>query len=316
MNHHRFAKSSKVSTHLIIVTLLAGMLPASGEIGILSPTEASALIESAAGSNQDLVVIDTRGGYKDYFRGHLPMAHHLEFDTLRGTQDGIPVQYLPPRLTVPLLKRAGVHRRRTHLLYATGSTLPNDEILSATMVAYVLEKYGIDDIMIVDGGLKSWAEEGLPVEQAYHGNPSGSLPSRRNFGIASDIGDIKAAMSDESVVIVDARPFNEYTGDDDVWFRKGHIPTAVSFPWFQLMADDNTHKFRPVDEVRPMLEEKGITTDRKIICYCGTSREGSLLRFYLRHLAGYPNVTLYEGAWKEYVWLEDQSLPTRTGPNP
>ena len=53
-----------------------------------------------------------------------------------------------------------------------------------------------------------------------------------------------------------------------------------------------------------------------LICYCGTSREGSLLRFYLKHVAGYPNVRLYEGAWKEYVWLKDKSLPAETGGEP
>ena len=45
------------------------------------------------------IVLDTRGGYKDYFRGHLPTAHHLNFDTLRGTDNGVPVQYLPDDLT-------------------------------------------------------------------------------------------------------------------------------------------------------------------------------------------------------------------------
>jgi thiosulfate/3-mercaptopyruvate sulfurtransferase len=34
------------------------------------------------------------------------------------------------------------------------------------------------------------------------------------------------------------------------------------------------------------------------------------MRFYLAHVAGYPNVRLYEGAWKEYVWLKGKSLPT------
>jgi thiosulfate/3-mercaptopyruvate sulfurtransferase len=35
------------------------------------------------------------------------------------------------------------------------------------------------------------------------------------------------------------------------------------------------------------------------------------LRFYLRHVAKYPNVRLYEGSWKEYVALKD--LPAETG---
>jgi thiosulfate/3-mercaptopyruvate sulfurtransferase len=30
-------------------------------------------------------------------------------------------------------------------------------------------------------------------------------------------------------------------------------------------------------------------------------------------MAGYPDVRLYEGAWKEYVWLKDKSLPAETG---
>ncbi len=44
--------------------------------------------------------------------------------------------------------------------------------------------------------------------------------------------------------------------------------------------------------------------------YCGTSREGSLLRFYLRHVAKYPNVRLYEGSWKEYVSLKQHAVET------
>ncbi|MFM2002370.1 MAG: hypothetical protein RI963_1796 [Planctomycetota bacterium] len=118
---------------------------ARGEISVVSCEEAKRLIESSDPAKRP-VVIDTRGGYKDYFRSHLPTAHHLNFDTLRGTDRGVPVQYLPDDLTAALLFRAGVDRDRTHLLYATGDKLPNDEILSTSMVAYVLEKFGVRDI--------------------------------------------------------------------------------------------------------------------------------------------------------------------------
>ena len=67
-----------------------------------------------------------------------------------------------------------------------------------------------------------------------------------------------------------------------------------------------------VQRIKAGLEAAGITKDKDIMCYCGTSREGSLLRFYLKHVAGYPKVRLYEGAWKEYVWLKDKSLPAET----
>jgi thiosulfate/3-mercaptopyruvate sulfurtransferase len=61
------------------------------------------------------------------------------------------------------------------------------------------------------------------------------------------------------------------------------------------------------------LEAAGITPDKNIICYCGTSREGSLIYFTLKYVLGYPNVRLYEGSWKEYVWLDGKSLPAETG---
>src|SRR5262245_3342539 len=87
------------------------------DIGIISPAEAKNLIEDPDPSRRP-IVLDTRGGYKDYFRGHLPTAHHLEFDTLRGTDQGIPVQYLPPDLTKQLLLRAGADKDRVHIVYA------------------------------------------------------------------------------------------------------------------------------------------------------------------------------------------------------
>jgi len=301
--------SSSCTLWLLLLGLSA--TSALAEIGIISPADARKLIENPDAKARP-VVLDTRGGYKDYFRGHLPTAHHLNFDTLRGTDAGVPVQYLPADLTRQLLLRAGADERRTHLIYATGEALPNDEILSATMVAFVLEKHGVKDIRIVDGGLPAYKAAGFPVTQEYFGNPPGRLPEKGQPEIAVTIDEVLKRKDRKNCVLVDARPLNEYEGKDEVWLRKGHIPGAVSFHWARLMEEGNTHQFKPFAEVKAELEAAGITPDKEVMAYCGTSREGSLLRFYLRYVAGYPKVRLYEGAWKEYVWLENQSLPAET----
>lgn len=300
-----------------VFLLLAVPLPAA-EIGLISPEAAHRMV-SAADSNSNLVVIDTRGGYKDYFRSHLPRAHHLNFDTLRGTDNGVPVQYLPDDLMRPLLSRAGVDRDRVHIIYATGEALPNDEILSASMVAYVLEKYGVQDIRLMDGGLRAWQLAGLPVTQEYFGNPPGTLPAEPNMGIANTgiaitVQEIVHSGKDPNRLYIDARPYNEYVGEDDVWLRKGHIPGAIHFHWAKLMDSENTHLFRPSKEIAEELEQAGITADKDIVVYCGTSREGSLLRFYLTHVAKYPRVRLYEGSWKEYAAMKQ--LPAETTVSP
>ena len=299
-----------------ILTLLASAaLLAAGahaDIGVISPADAKKLIENPDAKKRP-IVFDTRGGYKDYFRGHLPTAHHINFDTLRGTDHAVPVQYLPDDLTHALLLRAGVDKDRTHLVYATGEALPNDEILSSTMVVHVLEKAGIKDIKIVDGGLPEWKKQGFAATQDYFGNLTGSLPKKGSPEIAANITDVQKHVGKPGNLLIDARPLNEFQGEDEVWVRKGHIPGAISFHWARLMEKDNTHKFKPFSETKAELEKAGITKDKTIICYCGTSREGSLLRFYLKHVAGYPNVRLYEGAWKEYAWLKDKSLPAEKG---
>ncbi len=298
------------------VAIAVSVLPSLGQaaIGIISSQEAKALIESADASKRP-IVLDTRGGYKDYFRGHLPTAHHVNFDTLRGTDQGVPVQYLPDEITRQLLVRAGVQKNRTHIVYATGATLPNDEILSSTMVAYVLEKFGVQDIRILDGGLPSWQSAGFPSTQDYFGNSAGKLPSKKLSNLGLKLEQVLKQKAQPGTLLVDARPKNEYLGQDDVWVRKGHIPGAVSFHWARLMDKNNTHQFRPYSETKAELEAAGITPDKNIIAYCGTSREGSLLRFYLKHVAGYPNVNLYEGSWKEYAWTQGKSLPTETTEN-
>lgn len=297
---------------LTFLAALALLVPAAhAEIGIISPADAKALIESKDAAKRP-IVLDTRGGYKDYFRSHLPTAHHINFDTLRGTNEGVPVQYLPEEITKALLIRAGANKDRVHLIYATGDVLPNDEILSASMVAHVLEKAGIQNIFILDGGLPEWKKAGYDATQEYFGNPAGVLPKKGAPEIAADINTVLTEKEKKDVILVDARPLNEFIGEDDVWLRKGHIPGAISFHWARLMEKDNTHKFKPLAEVQAELEKAGITKDKKVICYCGTSREGSLVRFYLKHVAGYPDVRLYEGAWKEYVWLKNKSLPADT----
>src|SRR5262245_50428059 len=255
-------------------------------IGVISPKEAKALIENPDPAKRPLV-LDTRGYYKDYFRGHIPTAHHINFDTLRGTEKGVPVQYLPPDLTKPLLLRAGADASRMHLIYATGEQLPNDEILSASMVAFVLEKYGIKNIRIVDGGLPEYRGQ-FPLTQEYPNTPPGKLPRDANPEIALDVDSILKLKGQPGHVLVDARPKNEFAGDDAIRLRKGHIPGAVSFHWARLMEDDNTHKVKSVEECKKQLAAAGITPDKDVLVYCGTSREGSLLRFVLKHVLGYP----------------------------
>ncbi|MEO6753468.1 MAG: sulfurtransferase, partial [Chthoniobacteraceae bacterium] len=53
------------------VALFINGAAAFADIGVISPADAKKLIEDPNPAKRP-VVLDTRGGYKDYFRGHLP----------------------------------------------------------------------------------------------------------------------------------------------------------------------------------------------------------------------------------------------------
>ncbi len=299
-----------MSRFVLLALSLLFFHQANASIGLISPEQA-AQIAQEGGSKA--LILDTRGGYKDYISGHLPNARHINFDTLRATDvNGVPVQYLPIKLTKELLTMAGIDRERTHILYAEGGT--GDEILSATMVAYVLEKYGVRDIKIVDGGLPDYKAK-FPLSQEYPKTKQGQLPTKMNNDIGVDVKTVLKMKDQPNIVLLDARPENEYLGNDTVWPRKGHIPGAISLPWRKVMDEKNTHKFRDIAEVKALFSSLGVTPDKEVIVYCGTSREGSLLRFYLSHLAQYPNVKLYEGSWKEYAALKELPASTEASPS-
>lgn len=63
-----------------------------------------------------------------------------------------------------------------------------------------------------------------------------------------------------------------------------------------------------------MIEERGVKTDKTIICYCGTGREATNLFLVFKWFLGYENVKIYEGSFTE--WTQRDDNPTVTGPEP
>ena len=64
-----------------VVLLTVSACPVLADIGVISPADAKKLIENTDPKKRP-VVLDTRGGYKDYFRGHLPTAHPVSYTHL------------------------------------------------------------------------------------------------------------------------------------------------------------------------------------------------------------------------------------------
>lgn len=277
--------------------------PSSEWISVVDPNRAMELQREGA------LVLDVRANYMEYIDGHLKGAVHLDANSLRGPRAGLPVQYRTDDEMAETLRRAGVRKDRPVVVYAN----PGD-VLNATMTAYVLEKLGAPKSYFVNGGSVLAGAAGL-VEKPIPTVSAGDFSSSGAGNVTATLDDVRKAIApDSGVTLIDARPPAQYTGEQKLWVRNGHIPGAISVFWRTLTQEDNAHVLRSKSEIQAIFDGKGIKPDQDVIVYCGTSKEATLIWMVLSRELGFKKVRVFEGAWTEYASRTDLPLVTGTSP--
>lgn len=283
----------------LLLLALASLAYADQQFAVVTPE----WVASHA-NDPSVLILDVRADPHDYFAGHAPNAVNLADNTMRGPNDGVPVQYLPVSVQAELLRRAGVTDNQTVVIYSDGAN-----VLGATMVAYVLERMGHPDVKVMDGGWAAY-KASQKGSQQYPSYRPGKLSAREQRTFVT-LAEVKDAIGKSDIKLIDARPNKAYSGQVDTWMRNGHIPGAINIDWHSLMDEQNPHKFKTTEQIQAIYDAKGVKKSDNIVVYCGTSREASLEYAVLKHLLGYPNVKLYEGSWTEYS--SHPELPVATG---
>jgi thiosulfate/3-mercaptopyruvate sulfurtransferase len=285
--------------------------------GAAGPARSAPAVASlvSAGELADLIergsvtAIDVRTDLGAYLAGHLPGAVHLHTETLRAGEGGVPNLVLPLESYRTIFSRLGVTADRPVAVYGSGESRNID----ATYVAWILAGLGHPGVRILDGGVRAWELDGRPLERRYpHFEPAPFAPSRFEPERAT-LEDVRRALGRDDVVLVDARPPDQYAGRAGPQMRRGHIPGAVNRHWEADLRQDGLAKtWRPAEELRAEYAARGVTPDREVIAYCNGGLESSHVHFTLRALLGFPRVRVYDGSFTE--WAEREELPVETGP--
>lgn len=268
--------------------------------------------------DDEMLIIDCQPDIHEYVSGHLPGAVYLNDHLFRAQIGRSPVSWIDPEPASWLLRQVGLEAGVPAVVYTGSPVIAGckkhvGDGLEQAMVAYSLLRYGHDDLLVLDGGLDAWKEEGLPVTREYSAARASDFEPHVRNNLFVDYDEVVDLIELPDTVLLDARPPDKYRGQGP-WLRPGHIPGAVNLPWKTLMTAENTRKVRPLDEVRALVEDAGATPDRTVICSCGTGREATLEFLVLRSLLGYPRVKLYEGSFTD--WISRPGNPTVTGPDP
>jgi thiosulfate/3-mercaptopyruvate sulfurtransferase len=253
-------------------------------------------------------LIDVRTDVFTYLRDHLPGATFLHPETIRASQGGVPTRLLDPASYRTLFGRLGLSFERRVVIYSAGET----HNIDATFLAWILAGFGHPGVYVLDGGFFKWQLEHRSVAQAYPRYEETSFPDRPFRPEQASLAEVRASMRDGSVLLVDARPPDQYAGEAGAQMRRGHIPGAVNHYWQgDLEREGFGYVWKPADRLRAEYAAQGITPDRDIIAYCNSATEASHVHFTLRYLLGYPKVRVYVGSWTE--WAERSDLPVARG---
>jgi thiosulfate/3-mercaptopyruvate sulfurtransferase len=294
---------------VIPVSPLASLAGSKSTVQFVSPQWVA---ENA--KNPSLRVLDVRTNPLDYITSHVPGAVNIADTAFRGPNGFLPVQYWTQAKLGSLFREAGVTNSSKVLVYSDGR-----DVLGATMVAYLLERSGIKDVAVLDGGFAGYTAAGQPVTKEFPRYTASQFTVQDNPAIRVTLAEVRQLINKPGVVFIDPRPPELFRGEKNIWVRNGHIPGAKNIPWPSFTEANNPqdslknpHKLKTLDELRQILADRKIKPSDDIIVTCSTGREATLQYLTLKHLLGYPKVRVYEGSWTEYSTTD---LPVATGPD-
>jgi thiosulfate/3-mercaptopyruvate sulfurtransferase len=250
----------------------------------------------------DVVVVEVGPTDASYRRGHIPGARFLPLAAVATTRNGLPNEFPPVADLVAAFRALGVGARARIVLYG------DDPGRMAARAWVALDLLGQSRrASLLDGGLARWVAEQRPLEQTVQAVEPQPFTARLRANPVVTGAWVREHLGRSSVLLVDARPAEEYTG-------AGHIPGAASIYWMNTLVSAADPALRPMHELHEgIFKPAGADRPavRTLVVYCHSGMQASFDYFVARYI-GYPDVRLYDGSVAEWTQL---GLPLVRGNN-
>ncbi|MFB5631168.1 MAG: sulfurtransferase [Nitrosopumilaceae archaeon] len=246
-------------------------------------------------NSSDLLLIDTRS-FKEYSQGHIPGAVNLDLfsfhwiDTSKEGLESFNAQ------TQRILSFVGVTSEKMVIFY--------DDIsgMLAARGVWILMYFSHPKVMMLDGGIKKWKNQGLPIETKLNSNKPSKFTGKINSELIAGYEFISENI--DNLKIIDARSKEEFDGSLVRAARGGHIPNSTNIDWNQNITNDGTMKNK--EELSKLYT---LPKDSQIVTYCQGAYRAANTFIALKKL-GFKNVKVYLGSWGEWGNRLDLSVST------
>ncbi|MCR2762363.1 sulfurtransferase [Microbacterium sp. zg.B48] len=249
--------------------------------------------------------LDRPQGRPDYLDGHLPGAVYVDLDH-ELARKGEPAEGRHPLPTREALqdsaRRWGLRAGETVVVY------DDVQSVAAARAWWLLTRCGVDDVRVLDGGLRAWIAADLPLETGDLQPPRGDITLTEPTGGIATIDQVAAWP--RAGVLLDVRAPERYRGDieplDPV---AGHVPGAVNLP---TVVHLEAGRFRDPTAIRAAFAAAGVAEGARVAAYCGSGITAAHTAL-AGALAGI-EVVVFPGSWSE--WSNTRGRLIATGPTP
>lgn len=273
----------------------------------VEPNWVKSVIDGNQPQSSNYVILEASWGEpsSDYKKSHIQGALHINTDLIEEPKYW---NIRTPEEIEQVMKDFGISKNTTVIIYGEPSP--------AARVAITLLWAGVDEVRILDGGLKSWINAGYKTsnntEKAFLIEDIGVIVPVHPEYIISFPEEIIEKQKDANFKLVSIRSWDEFIGKISGYSyieRKGEPKGAV---WGRDEFDyiDTNGKVISIEEAQKIWSEWNVSKENEISFYCGTGWRASI-PFLIAYQNGWTNISLYDGGW--YVWQMNSKLPIQLG---
>jgi len=260
---------------------------------LLTPAQLNALKSDPA-----VRVVDIRPA-AEYGAGHIAGAVSAPYGQWRGPADNAGKVPELDKLTA-LVRSLGLNEATHAVVVSSGAD--STDFGASARVYWTLKYLGLNNLSILNGGLKAWTDAGLPQDRTAAQVAASQYTPVLNTAIMADQDQVLAQVGNPKTQLIDARPAAFFKGQTKVPAAKtaGTIQGAVNLEnskWFK----PGTSIFVSTDEARKIAASSLPETADETISFCNTGHWAATDWFALSEVLGQKNVKLYPASIVEWT---------------